>query len=179
MKKKLIIILVAILIALIIAGGGMLIYKQNREEKKEREKLYKNIAEQYKIFREKVEDFNSERHYYSDSVGSNLFPETVEEYENWIKELDKYTEAVTEIQRNSDFLLKKCVNHYFSDRDTKNKCEAFVIAYETAVNYYVKDVTTFNKTMKELSTKNNELKEYELSFEYVDIDDNGKYYGKE
>lgn len=179
MKKKIIIILVAILVVLLIAGGSILIYKKSSDDKKEREKLYKNIAEQYKVFREKVEEFNDERHIYSDSVGSNLFPESVEEYDSWIEEIDKYTEAVTEINRNSDFLLKKCVNRYYSDRDTKNKCEAFVIAYETAFNYYVKDITAFNKSMKELSTKNKELKEYELSYNYVDIDDNGKYYGKE
>lgn len=180
MKKKVVIITLSVLIVIGLVICTLLIIKKLDENKKAKKEIETKIVENYQIFRAKVEDFNEERKIYSNAVASDLFKESAYKYEEWIKEIDKYTTAIKEVEKVSSYLKDNCVNKLYSKQDIKNKCDAFVIAYETAFNYYVKDMISFNESIEEF---NKELKEkyekIELEYEYVDINKDGKFYGKD
>ena len=176
MKNKVVKIMISIVIVLIILTVGLFIYKQIDTRNKEKRKVEKEIVKNYQTFREKVEDFNEERKIYVNQVESDLFVESSYKYPEWITEIDKYTEKVDIIDKNSDYLKEKCINHLYSNQDIKNKCEAFIIAYETAFNYYVKDIMLFNESIEEFNKE--DLEQYELKYDYVDINKDGNFFGK-
>ena len=136
-------------------------------------------------FIKKVESFNERRSSYYSEVASNLFTETVEDsYDDWILILDKYTESVDAVNDSSSFLKENCVNKHYSNSDIMNKCDAFIIAYETVINYYTKDILSFNDVIeefrreKDLNDNDTNFKNYVSKYQYVDINSDGEFIGK-
>lgn len=184
MKKKTIIIIISIIGFLLVVGGvSIIVYNQIHEKNVENRKIEKKILEDYEVFREKVDMFTQTRTIYHDEVIVNLFPESVEEeYESWITTIEQYTTSINEVESSSDNLKELCVNKYYSNEDVNNKCKSFVIAYETAINYYTKDIIAFNETIDEYHKVSLESKKgiinYELKYDYTDINADGNFVGK-
>lgn len=184
MNKKIPTIFLIVGILLVIIGISLTVFKVTNNDSKNKKEKENKILEEYEKFRNKVDNFNSSRDDYYNKVAKNLYPESVENnYENWISTLDVYTKATDEVEEGSSYLKDNCVNTYYSNNDVKNKCDAFVIAYETAINYYAKDVYAFNDNLN-LYRRNNinsniNIIDYELKYDYVDIDSDGKFWGKD
>ena len=184
MNKKIPTIFLIVGISLVIIGISLTVFKVTNNDSKNKKEKENKILEEYEKFRNKVDNFNSSRDDYYNKVAKNLYPESVENnYENWISTLDVYTKATDEAEEGSSYLKDNCVNTYYSNNDVKNKCDAFVIAYETAINYYTKDVYAFNDNLN-LYRRNNinsniNIIDYELKYDYVDIDSDGKFWGKD
>lgn len=183
MNKKIVAIVFTIMgILLIISGLSLIVYKQlNGNNNKDKES---NILKEYEIFKNKVENFNTIRDSYYNVVAKNLYPESVEtDYDDWVEYLDKYTKATDEVNNVSTNLKNNCVNFYYSNKDVNNKCQSFIIAYETTINYYTKDVLAFNENLnlyrRNSYNNNKDVKDYDLKYDYVDIDSNGKFYGRD
>lgn len=186
MKSKKIAVIICIFGILLIIGGlslGSCIYlvRQNKEHKRVEDK----ILVEYNIFKDNVESFNEFRNknYYNE-VATNLYVESVEsEYESWVEVLNRYTELVDRVDNSSTFLKKNCVNKYYSNKNVKNKCDSFVIAYETTINYYTKDIFSFNDTitsyLKEISGEQENIRLYKQKYNYIDINLDGKFIGKD
>lgn len=180
MKKKNLIIVISILIVISISVSATLIYLQIDKKNKEKKKNEEEIVTKYETFREKVEDFNTERKIFTNQVLSDLFEENLDNYDKWISEAKNYEEKVKIVDDYSKVLKEKCINKIYDKQDIKNKCDAFVIAYETVFNYYVKDILELNKVLSEITTNSKkEYKEYEIKYEYTDINNDGKFYGKD
>jgi len=187
MKKRKIAIFIFVLgMLLIVLGISILIYNNLINKKNEQKKLENNIIEKYDIFKKNVESFNELRNYYYSQVVDNLFTETVEsDYDNWIVVLDDYTSKVDNVEKSSSYLKKQCVNKYHSNKDVTNKCDSFVIAYETVINYYTKNVVSFNAVLDEYRRENgivdeeSEIKNYSSKYNYVDVNSDGKFIGKD
>lgn len=185
MKKRKVAVILSILgFLLVVLGVSILIYKDFTNKKKNKEEIEENIVLEYNDFKEKVETFNEKRSIYYSDIASNLFTETVEgNYDDWNKFLDDYTKLVDDIEDNSNYLKDKCVNKYYSNKEVSNKCDSFVIAYETVINYYTKDIESFNEVLDEYRRENNESKESEIKdyvskYNYVDINLDGEFIGK-
>lgn len=184
MKRKLPIILLIIGILLILLGVSLTVYTKMSSEKKEKEEIETTIIEKYDSFKDKVEIFNEKRTTYYSNIGNNLFIEEVKDnYNDWILFLDEYTVTVDDVENESKYLKEHCVNNGFGNKDVANKCEAFVIAYETVMNYYAKDIVSFNEIInsyrKEYNISVEEVSDYNLKYNYTDINDDGKYIGKD
>ncbi len=183
-NKKLAMVVLIVGLIFIIMGITIGTYLYIDNQNKEDQKTEDNILNSYDVFKNNIDIFNNERATYYDSVDKNLFPESVEEeYENWIAVLNTYTNAIDVVEESSKELKEQCVNKYHSNEDVKNKCESFVIAYETVVNYYTKDINTFNQTIENYLNSKSEVKEgislYQLKYDYTDINLDGKFIGKD
>ncbi len=180
MKKNTLIIIISIIVGLAVIGTSVMVYLKIDKDNKKKKEVEKNIVSKYDSFREKVEDFNSQRKIYSIQVEADMFEETLSNYEKWIEELEKYTKTLENIEKESDYLKENCIGTFYSNQDVKNKCEAFIIAYETAFNYYVKDILSFNTTLEVINTEaKEEYKKYDSDYKYVDINKDGKFFGKD
>lgn len=183
MKRKLPIVILIVGVLLIVAGITFGFYKEFNDAKKEKQELEERIINDYKAFEKEIEKFNEVRSTYYTDVDDNLYQETVEdEYNDWIEVLDKYTESVDNVENTSVYLKEKCVGQNYSNQDIVNKCQSFIIAYETVMNYYTKNINDFNKVINEYlddNEDNEEIKVYESKYNYTDIDDDGKFYGKD
>lgn len=155
------------------------------EEKKEATERESLIIEKYAPFRSSVETFSAAREKLFASVMNNLFVEEVAtSYETWVKEFQSYQNTVDAIEQNSKELKQFCVGQFYDQTDVNNKCEAFIISYETSINYFVKDVEALNTLLDTYQTKviENEQIPVELwstNYQFIDLNDDGKYLGKE
>lgn len=183
MKKKIPIVILIVGFLLIVAGIAFGFYKEISEAKREKQEIEEKIVKEYQDFEIEIEKFNEIRSGYYEDINSNLYKESVEdEYDNWIKVLNDYTEAVDNVQNKSVYLQDKCIDKSYSNKDVISKCESFIIAYETVINYYTKDVNEFNEIINEYLKENDdkeEITEYNLKYSYTDIDSDGNFHGKD
>lgn len=166
---------------LIITGLVIGIYFKKKVNFQEKETKESGIIENYDNFKSKIELFNKERENYYNEVVNDLYVENVKvNYEEWIELLDNYTQIVTDVENASITLKKECINFKTDNQDVKNKCKAFIIAYETAMNYYAKDIEAFNEIIEKYITINSDdtVKVYNGKYNYTDIDYDGNFYGK-
>lgn len=181
-NKKIAIVILIVGILLIASGSALGIYTYVSENKEKTRKYEKNILDKYEEFKIKADSFNEVRTTYYNEVAKNLYPESVkEEYANWVTVLKNYTESIEQVEKSSDVLKQECVNKYHSNDDVKNKCQAFVIAYETVMNYYTKDIESFNETIQTYVANNGndeKIQSYESKYSYTDINSDGKFIGK-
>lgn len=185
-KRKFSLLILIFGILLIILGISIFIYQEITTNKKNQKQLENTITEKHEIFRNKVELFNEVRSKYYIEVNDNLYPESVEsEYENWIVILDDYTAKVDEVEEESKYLKQNCIDKVYSNKEIMSKCDAFVIAYETVINYYTKDIISFNENIdtyyrqNTIDDKESKIKNYSSKYNYVDIDSDGNFIGKD
>lgn len=183
-KRKIGLVLLIIGIVLIIGGITSYIYINIIRDNNEQKRMENTILEDYEVFKTKTESFNTIRTNYSNDIVNDLFVENVEDnYDKWIEETNQYTKIVDEIENVSNNLKELCVNKFYSNKDVSNECTSFIISYETIMNYYTRDINNLNKTIDEynnLKEKNKEEKElYNLKYNYTDINEDGKFVGKD
>ena len=179
MKKKTLIIIISIIVVIAIVASSVMIYLKIDSNNKKQKEIEKNIVSKYETFREKVEDFNSQKKVYTLQVEADMYTETLGNYDKWLEEVNKYTDTLENIEKESDYLKENCIDKYYNNQDVKNKCEAFIIAYETAYNYYVKDIKSFNSTLEDITQDSKEkYNEYELKYDFTDINKDGQFSGK-
>lgn len=183
-NKKLAILALVVGILLVVAGVSVAVYSYLNKQDKDNQQIEDMIITEYETFKTNTETFNDMRSTYYNDVAKNLFPESVEEeYDSWIEVLNSYTAAIDKVEESSIKLKEECVNKYYSNDNVKNKCKSFVIAYETVMNYYTKDIVSFNETidayLKTLDKEQEEIKNYELNYDYADINLDGKFIGKD
>ena len=188
MGKKKGIILIIISILLIFIGVIVSVITSMNESKKEMDTKIQSIEESYNVFQPLTEDFQAQRKSYVQTVVVDLFYESVEEnYTVWIDEIKEYHQVVDKIIGAAQPLNELCIGQEYIDGDTINRCNAYINNYETVMNYFVKDMNEFNEFLEEYKTSyetenNSEIISYKLDSEkynYVDVNDDGKFIGKD
>lgn len=185
-RKNIIAVIICVFGILLIIGGLTLTCFADIKKKNDKNRKMENeILAKYDIFKKNAESFNDFRSktYYNE-VSKNLYIESVEsDYTSWIKVIEHYTDTVDKVEESSNFLKNNCVNKYYSNESVRNKCDAFVIAYETTINYYTKDIMYFNELissyLKTLEKESETIKLYEYKYNYMDINSDGKFIGKD
>ena len=184
MNKKNIIIIAVVGTVLVFLGILLIVVNQIRNQNQEKENRENNLVTYYSEFKDKADKFADKRIKYTEKVVENMYYESVnDEYDDWIKELSSYNQLVDDILSSAKSLEKLCVNQVYTKEELKNNCDAYIINYETVMNYFVKDVEEFNSF---ISNYNNEydskVDTYQFDankYHYLDINDDGKFIGKD
>lgn len=182
MKRKFTIGAIILGIMLILLGVLIPAYKSIFSSNQEVKEHAKIITKDYETFKEKVDLFNGERTTYYQKVVDNLYVESVQdEYKNWSETVASYSNSVDQVEQSSENLKELCVK-YYSDKELSNKCKSFVIAYETVMNYYTKDINAYNDI---IGAYNNSVEDYKKletfssKYDYTDINEDGNFIGKD
>lgn len=184
-KKSIAFIILVIGILLIVLGICILVFRKNSFENKKQKELEETIIEKYTLFNKNIETFDEIRALYYSDINNKLLVENVStSYKDWISFLDNYTSQVDKVEESSNYLKQECIEKEYSNQDILNTCKSFIIRYETVINYYTKDIISFNELLdkyrKELAlTEESNIKDYNLKYNYVDIDLNGEFKGKD
>lgn len=179
MKRSVKIVLIVLLCLLVVLGivfASISVINKANKQKKEQERLEKEIVDNFDKFKEAIEGFNVEWSTYNSVIKSDINKNTVYQYDGWILSLDTYTESVDNVEKASDVYKKNCINKYYVTPQLRNKCDAFIIAYEKAINTYVADIEDFNEKIDEINkSEKKDLKKYELKYKQIDINNDKKY----
>ncbi len=186
MSKKNIVIISIVGTVLIFLGILITVVGIIQENKKESQNKKEEILSSYRHFKENTDKFIDVRKNYYEVVVDDLYNESVKEgYKIWIKELKSYQELVDKIIDTGSPLERLCINQIHTDQEVINDCNAFVINYETAINYFVKDVDDFNSFIQNYLdnyvTEETNVKKYQINtdkYHYIDINDDGNFIGK-
>lgn len=180
LKKGTIIGLIGVL--LVIFGIILYFVLEVKKEKDTNSEEANKVVENYNTYKTFAEETSKWR---SDNILTDRFIEEVNEnYDEWIKVYNKYKDKISEHDQKSKELKKLCINKTYSNSDVTSKCDAFVIAYETLVNYYINDIDDFNGLLEQyresdtIIDKKDDIKDFDKgNYEYVDINDDGNYTG--
>ena len=187
MGKKKGLILLIIGTVLVFLGLLLTVLEVMNNDKKEEEEKISELTTHYDKFMSYANKFNDVRKHYYDVVVNDLYNESVKDnYEIWIKELDDYKKLVDQIIEEATPLQTLCVGQVYNDKEINNNCEAYVINYETFMNYFMKDVEEFNKFittyLAEYAPKDSKVELFQLDsnkYQYIDVNDDGKFIGKD
>ena len=96
--------------------------------------------------------------------------------------ISNYTKTIEPLEDDYKELKDNCVDVLYPDVSVNNKCEAFVIGYEKAINSYVSDIKKYNENIKDyhdvLEENDTKIEEVKLTIDYIDVDGDRKYLGK-
>lgn len=183
-KKKKVGIIIAIAFSIIVIGIITYVfieYSNNQSEIKQRMEM---VTELYQEFKEDIGTFNDKRNEIYRIVIQDMYYQTLKEKDNEFKSLyASYEEVVTILDEDYGKLKGKCINVLYPDVSVNNKCEAFVLGYEEAINTYVNDVAIYNKNIQnynDWATENGQekLEKFNTEKDYIDVNGDRIYKGK-
>lgn len=186
MNKKKFFILFTVVGTILVFLGILLavitiVNKQNQEKKDTENKI--NVY--YTGFKQYADQFADIRQSYTEAVTENLYPESVsEEYDNWLEAIDSYKKLVDQAIIPAENLRNLCIDKTYSNKDVENNCTAYIINYETIMNYFVKDLEEFNTFITDYLEDNDssDVTTYDLDtdkYNYLDVNEDGKFIGKD
>ena len=184
MGKKNVIIMAIVGALLVFLGSLMFVINLIQTQNQEIETKENQLETYYKEFNELASQFADKRMEYTKAVVENMYYESVhDEYDNWIKEMKAYHGFVDQILTTAKPLENLCIEQVYTKEDLKNDCDTYVINYETVMNYFVKDVNEFNDFIDDYNSKYSaSISIYELDnnqYNYLDVNDDGKFIGKD
>ena len=180
-----IIILIGFLLIVIgIISYIVINYNNDQAEVKKRMNIVLNT---YDTFKTDVEKFNSIRDSIYNEVMQDMYYDTLKNNDVRYKELfSSYKESLEVIDKDYKKIEDKCINVLHPKAVVNNKCEAIVEGYEEVINTYVSDVERYNKNIKaynkyvkENNSNDFNLEEIKLDRDYLDINGDREYLGKE
>ena len=185
-RKILWIVLVGIL-CLFIGLIGLFVYNYQKDQKKTKERM-SEIKTQYDDFKEQVIQFSDMREkIYQEIFDGAYYTVIAEKHSEWLSQLATYEDIVDQVESHSKKLKSYCKNTLYPDKEVNNKCEAFQLLYEQTINYFVKDVQSYNANVAKYNqwvkehTEYSEAQSYasEQYKEFIDFNEDGTYFGKE
>ena len=184
-KRALIIGIVFLVLVLFVILYLVIVYKNEQNEMRAR---MKEVESGYTIFKEHITSYNSARDTLYKEAMQDMFYATLKEKDARNKELFQvYDNTITLLDSDYKNLKDKCMDVLYPDVSVNNKCEAFLLGYEEAINTYVADVENYNKNITSynayLEDTNNTvdlpLVKLEKKKDYIDVDGDHKYLGKD
>lgn len=186
-KKVVVIVVISIMILLGIVGGTYKVIATMNEDKKELDATQEKINKEYEEFKAQADKFTDSRKVYQTTVVENLYIESVEEeYEIWMQSFANYKATVDAILEETKEIHGLCVGKEYPDSEVMTNCSSYMTNHETVMNYFVKDVDSFNEFMedyyKDYQGDREKTPPYEIDttvYKYVDINDDGIFIGQE
>ena len=184
MKRKIVIII----LCLILVGLGVLVYlfiDNIKEDQAITKEKAKEITSSYEKFYSSIEAFAALREKLYVTRENTFLEEFATDYEIWNKFIEDYAESIKDVEKNSKTLKKDCVIK-FADIKANSSCTNFKANYEAAMNYYITDIKSYDKTVEQFNkwaeenNKEGRLKKgtYPVYKKYIDFDEDGEYFGK-
>jgi len=179
--KKYTLLIVAI--TLILSGILLSFYESFVRDGNEQKENENQIEEKYESMKGLLNEINEIRGNVYNLVINDLYIEKVESnYNSWNQTYQSYKTVIDKMEEYKSELNKRCFNISYQDSNIQSKCDSMMMSYETAMNYYVKDVGKFNEfiTNYNVGKQESEYKQViELgTYNYIDFNDDGRYTGK-
>lgn len=182
MKKNAIVM--ALVGTLMITSGGIMSFVTSfAKDVNDAKENSETILTQYTEFKNLMEVFNSKRESLYSDVMNELYVESANDsYDTWLEKLHDYESTVEQVQGYKGMLEQRCLGILYNDTNIQSQCDSMLLSYETAINYYVKDIHKFNSFVSLYNASVDELNQksaYDLKeYNYTDFNDDGKYLGK-
>ncbi len=185
-KKRRVLLLLGLGFFLIVGGITCYLVINYQDDQHATKVRMEQVSNLYDTFKEDVTAFNEAKKKIYQNVMKDMYYQTLKENDQQFKSLfASYLKSLEKLDKDYDKLKNKCINVLYPEVNINHKCEAFLLAYEEAVNTYLSDVEAYNNNIK---AYNNWLKEtnsaeplltmISLHREYLDVDGDRKYRGK-
>jgi len=182
MKRKAILVFV---VGILLVGIGFIMsfVKSFAKDVSEQQENIEIIEKEYSNFKDLLQSFNGDRELVYTDLFNNMFIENLEgSYDSWVIMLQDYEKTAYQIFEYKSFLQEKCYDVLYNDSNIQSKCDSMLISYETANNYFVKDINKWNSFV---DSYNNQVEEIYMrdgfdlkTRNYIDFNDDGEYLGK-
>ena len=178
--------LMSLSFVLIISGGVSSFLLGLQQDRQQTYKRIEVVNDNFKVFNDNTTAFENARDELYKDVLANVYYDTMAETDAAVKtKLSNYENLVDELEKNAKSLEKLCDEVYYPDSEANSKCNNYKIIYEQVVNYFVSDISVYNKNVKSYNAYQKSLnstitiKEYETNKKYIDYNQDKKYDGKE
>ena len=184
-KRALIIGIVFLVFILFVILYLVIVYKNGQNEMRSR---MKEVEAGYTTFKNHITDYNNARDAIYKEAMQDMLYTTLKEKDAANKLLfQTYEGTVTLLDEDYKKLKDKCMDVLYPNVSVNNKCEAFLLGYEEAINTYVMDIENYNKNIDSYNTylkdTNNAVEvplvKLEKKKDYIDVDGNHIYQGKD
>lgn len=95
---------------------------------------------------------------------------------------NEYLKTLQDMDEAGKDLKELCPNHTYKDDDVVSKCSSYMTAYETSVNYFIKDMNLYNDQIElynETAAEPIELYQNNQYSDYIDFNGDGTYLGRD
>ena len=175
--------LLVLSLVLIISGSFSSFLIGLRKDKENTLNLMKVVDDEFETFSANTSVFESFREDLYAEVLEGVVCDQFVLNDTLIKNrLSNYENLVDELSKNVTKLDKLCVDVYYPNSSTNNKCLNYKSIYEQVNNYFVTDMNNYNKNVKTCNsntTSENNIKEFKNTKKYIDFNGDKKYDGKE
>ena len=177
-------LLVAVFGVLLVGSGFISFFVQSfAKDINDTKENMEIIEDKYNTFKDLLQSFNGDREIVFNDVFNNMFIENLESnYDGWVIKLQDYEMTANKIFAYKEFLIDNCNSIIYNDSDIQSKCDSMLISYETANNYFVKDINKWNEFVNSYNTQlEDELYKrnlFDLNRDFIDFNDDGEYLGK-
>lgn len=175
--------LLALSIVLIMSGGFSSFLIGLRKDKENTLNLMKVVDDEFETFSANTSVFESFREDLYAEVLEGVVCDQFISNDGAVKnKLSNYENLVDELNKNVNELDKLCVDVYYPNSSTNNKCLNYKNIYEQVNNYFVTDIHSYNKSVETCNGNNSlgsTIKEYKTKKKYIDYNGDKKYDGKE
>ena len=176
--------LLALSLVLIMSGGFSSFLIGLRKDKENTMNLMKVVDDEFETFSANTSVFESFREdLYAEVLEGVVCNQLILNDAAVKNKLSNYENLVDELSKNVKRLDKLCVDVYYPNSTTNNKCLNYKSIYEQVNNYYVTDINNYNKNVKQCNSSASGdillLKEFKNNKKYIDFNGDKKYDGKE
>ena len=177
-----------ILVSIVMISSGLVtsLIVGLKEDKQLTRKRMDEVKLEYEDYSTMISLFEEKRDGLYGSVFNNLTYETM--FANnkvMFNEVSNYEAMVDEIKKNTNKMDKLCMDVYYPDSNVNSICNNYRTIFEQVNNYFVIDITEFNKNIDKYNTyvigldPNLVIKKYETKKKMIDFDDDGVIVGKD
>ncbi len=185
-SKKIGVALLMLSIVMIISGSVCAFVVSLKEDREATQARMLVVNDEFEAFNQSVTAFEEARENLYVQYLGNVYYETLANDDAMLKEkISNYESIVDGIGKGAKTMEGLCKDVYYPDSSVNSKCNDYKLVYEQVVNYFVSDVGVYNNTVKTFNEQQAavgstvQLVNYETKKEYVDINNDGAFDGKE
>lgn len=186
MFRKIFYVLLTISFIMLVSGGVALFLLDLKKDKEVTYRQIQDVADEFEVFSNNTSAFESFRDDLYTNVLSEVYYDTMYSEDKSVKnKLSNYEQLVDELTKNTNKMNKLCENVYYPDSVANSRCSNYKSIYEQVVNYFVYDISLYNKNVQNYNNyqKKNAstlvIEEYKTKKKYIDYNNDKKYDGKE
>ena len=145
-----------------------------------------DVSDTFEDFSTEVSLYEEQRDLLYGQVLSNLYYDTMYfEDVNVKNRLSNYEAIVDQIDKKRVQLDTLCHEVYYPDGSINSKCMNYKSIFEQVNNYFVADISFYNKTVEEYNLyakslgSTNLISKYKITRDYIDFNNDKKYDGRE
>jgi len=187
-KKQRKIAFIMILVSIVMISSGLVssLVLGLKEDRQLTRKRMDEVKLEYEDYSTMISLFEEKRDNLYGTVFNNLTFDTM--FANnkiMFNEVSNYEAMVDEIRKNTNKMDKLCLDVYYPDSNINSICNNYRTIFEQVNNYFVIDITEFNKNIDKYNTyvmgvdPNLVIKKYETKKKMIDFDDDGVIIGKD